>query len=219
MKPIAKFGEMPFNVGGIKVFAAVDKDAQAITDELYIISERSTRVFDLINSSTDTIYTFMSMVSHDKNFKNLDLTATASEIQAILAKNQFVVKVYDDQNTVLGYAYKFFPNKIVLSNGVEVQVTDYSAQTSERHIAVQSVTVAPTTISGHVGDVKTITETVLPANASDKSVTWSSDDALTASVDQSGSVNLLKIGNTTIKATSNDDGTKVASCTVTITAP
>lgn len=215
MKPIAKLGEMPFNVGGIKVYAAVDKDAQAITDELYIVNERSTRVFDLINSTSTEVFTFMQMVSKDKTLKNLELTATAAEIQALLSKNQFVVKVFDDSNAVLGYAYKFFPNKIVLSNGIEVKVTDYNGQTTQI-IPVQSVSLNKSTTAGVVGATEQLTATVLPADATNKAVTWASVDPLTASVDNTGLVTFVKVGSTSITATSVADPTKSASCTVTV---
>lgn len=222
MKPIAKFGELPFNVGGISVFAAVDKDAQAITDDLFIISERSTRIFDLVNEDTSTVYDFMKMVSKDKDFKDLALDATKSDIEDGLAKNQFVVKVYDlDTQEVLGYAYKFFPNKIILSNGKEVFVTDFNAQTSVPFppvVNVTSVSVLPTTLTAVVGDAaQQLAATVLPANATDKSVTWTTSASGVATVSSTGLVTFVGAGSATITVTTTD-GSHTATCAVTVTA-
>lgn len=218
MKPIAKNGDLPFNVGGISVFAAVDKDKQAITEELFIFGERSTRVFDLINDDTSTIYTFMSMVSAGADRRQLSLSASAAEVQAALGKNQFVVKVYDADGSVLGYAYKFFTNKIILANGVEVPVVDFSAQTSVPVVSVTSVTLNKSTGAGSPGGSETLVATVLPANASNPAVTWSTSSAAIATVTSSGVVTLVANGTATITATTVD-GTKTASCTYTVTTP
>ena len=59
--------------------------------------------------------------------------------------------------------------------------------------------------------------TVSPAGAKDKTVTWSSDNQEIATVDPgSGLVTGVKVGTTTIKATSNKDSTIVASCKLTV---
>lgn len=217
MKPIAKFGELPFNIGGISVFAAVDSDAQVIAEQLYIISERSTRIFDLVNQDTDNVYQFMKMVSRDKDFKELELSATASEIQAVLGKNQFVVKVFDaDSGDVLGYAYKFFTNKIILSNGKEVDVVDFNKQTTVPVVPVASVSLSQSTITASVGGAAVqLTATVLPAEATDKTVTWESDTPAVATVSNTGLVTIVGAGSAviTVKTT---DGTKTATCAVTV---
>ena len=219
MKPIAKFGELPFNVGGISVFAAVDNDTQAIADDLFIISQRSTRVFDLVTEDTSTVYDFMKMVSKDKDFKDLALDATKSEIEDGLAKNQFAVKVYDlDSGDVLGYAYKFFTNKIILSNGKEVDVVDFNAQTSVPVVNVTSVSVLPTTLTAVVGDAaQQLAATVLPADATDKSVAWTTSAPGVATVSSTGLVTFVGAGSATITVTTTD-GSHTATCEVTVTA-
>lgn len=218
MKPIAKSGDLPFNVGGISVFAAVDNDKQAIAEDLYIFGERSTRVFDLINEDTSKIYTFMSMVSVGSDFRPLELTATAAEVQQALGKNQFVVKVFDTEGEVLGYAYKFFTNKIILSNGVEVPVVDFAAQTGLPVVPVASITLNKSTGAGAPGGSETLVATVLPADASNKAVTWSTSSAAIATVTSAGLVTLVSNGTATITATTVD-GAKTASCTYTVTTP
>lgn len=216
MKPIAKFGELPFNVGGIKIFAAVDKSAQAIDEELYIISERSTRIFDLVNQDTSKVYTFMQMVSTGKDRKELSLSATAEEIQLALGKSQFAVKIYDvDSGDALGYAYKFFTNKIILSNGIEVQVEDYSKQTSEKVVAVAGVTLNKQTLSLPVGSTETLIPTIDPENATNKAVTWESQSPDKATVSSSGLVTAKEAGSAAI-VVKTVDGEFTAQCLVTV---
>ncbi|AZU98077.1 invasin/ intimin like protein [Salmonella phage SE_PL] len=223
MKPIAKFGELPFNVGGINVFAAVDNEANPIDDKLFIINERSTRIFDLVNEGTDKIYSFMKMVSKDKNFKDLPLSATAEEIKQSIGKNQYVVKVYDlESGDVLGYAYKFFTHKIILSNGLEVDIVDYNAQTTEAVppeptvVNVESVSVEPSTVSGAVGDPDVqLVATILPENATDKSVSWESDNVEVATISSTGLVKFISTGTANITVVTTD-GAKQAIAAVTV---
>lgn len=84
-------------------------------------------------------------------------------------------------------------------------------------IAVSGVTVSPTTLSIEVGKKGTVTATVAPSNATNKTVTWSSSTPSVASV-SNGSVTALVEGNTTITATTVD-GSFSASSDVTVTAP
>ena len=83
-------------------------------------------------------------------------------------------------------------------------------------IAVTSVTLNKTSLNMTKGQSETLTATVTPDNATDKTVSWSSSDATIASVDQNGRVTALKSGNATIMAKA---GEKSATCSVTITTP
>jgi|AGFS01.1.fsa_nt_gi Bacterial surface proteins containing Ig-like domains len=211
MKPIAKFGELPFYVDGICVFAATDGQAQAITDELFIIGERSTRIFDLVNHDTSEIYKFKQMVSRGKDLVELPLSATATEVQQALGKNQFAVKVYDIvSGDVLGYAYKFFTHKFVLSNGLEVPVVDFNKQTTQPVpiVPVTGVIVTPKTISALLPNSVsgTLIVDVQPSDATNKNVTYSSSDETIATVTSSGFVTALKNGNVDITVTTVDGG-------------
>lgn len=223
MKPIAKLGDYPFAVNGISVFAATDKDAQLITDDLFVVNERSTRVFDLINADEDNIYTFKSMVYRDKTQKPLPLNATTVELQALLGKNQFVVKLYDlDSGDVLGYVYKFFTHKFILADGSEVPVVDFSAQTSvpvPPVVSVTSVSLTPATVSLSLAGTTTqaLTADVLPVDATNKQVTYSTSDPLIATVSTTGVVTAVAVGSATITVTTVD-GAKTDTTAVTVTA-
>ncbi|MEG1070141.1 MAG: Ig-like domain-containing protein, partial [Ruthenibacterium sp.] len=81
-------------------------------------------------------------------------------------------------------------------------------------VDVTGITLNETAFSLIVGENKTVTATVLPANATDKTVTWTSSNAAAASV-ENGKVTALKVGKTTITATANG---KTATCEVLVKA-
>ena len=65
------------------------------------------------------------------------------------------------------------------------------------------------------GKSEQLIATVLPTNASNKNVTWSTSDASIATVDKNGVVTAVKEGTVTITVTT-EDGNFKATCTVTI---
>ena len=84
-----------------------------------------------------------------------------------------------------------------------------------QNIPVNGVTLNPTLLSLFTGGSETLTATVEPSNATNKNVTWSSDNADVATVDN-GTVTAVGAGKTTISVTTEDGG-KTATCTVTVT--
>ena len=83
-------------------------------------------------------------------------------------------------------------------------------------VSVESVSVSPATLNLNKGQEATLTATVLPENATEKSVTWSSSDDSVATVDAGGKVTAGKEGTATITVTTVD-GKKTATCVVTVT--
>ena len=87
----------------------------------------------------------------------------------------------------------------------------------EEPVAVTEVTLAPATLSLVEGGTATLTATVLPEDATDKSVTWTSDDETVATVDAEGNVTAVAVGTATITVTTTD-GSFTATCAVTVAA-
>lgn len=83
-------------------------------------------------------------------------------------------------------------------------------------VAVSEVHLDQTSLSLNVGESVTLTATVLPEYATDKTVTWTSSNTSVATVDSNGKVKAIAGGSTTITATA---GGVSASCTVTVTVP
>ena len=68
------------------------------------------------------------------------------------------------------------------------------------------------------GYTDTLTATIEPANATDKTVLWATSDNSVVAVDANGNITALKGGTATITATTTD-GSKTAACKVTVDAP
>ena len=67
------------------------------------------------------------------------------------------------------------------------------------------------------GDTLQLIASVMPEDATDKTVTWSSSNANVANVDENGLITAIAPGTATITVTTNDGSNLNASCTVTVT--
>ena len=83
-------------------------------------------------------------------------------------------------------------------------------------VAVTGVSLNKTSTSLTVGGTETLTATITPSNATNKTVSWSSSNASVATV-SNGTVTGKAAGTATITATTQD-GNKTATCGVTVTA-
>lgn len=85
---------------------------------------------------------------------------------------------------------------------------------SEATVPVTGVTLNKTTLALAVDGTETLTATVAPSDATNKTVTWTSSDASVATV-SNGTVTAVKVGTATITATTEDGG-HTATCAVTV---
>ena len=76
------------------------------------------------------------------------------------------------------------------------------------------VSISPASLTLSVGESGALTGTVTPSNATDKSVTWSSDNTGVATVDASGNVKAVAAGTATITATTSNGKKATAKITV-----
>lgn len=81
---------------------------------------------------------------------------------------------------------------------------------------VESITLDKTEGILNVGNTVTITATVAPEEATNPAVTWSSSDESVATVDETGKVTAVAVGNATITATSEDDSSVSADYELTV---
>lgn len=100
---------------------------------------------------------------------------------------------------------------VEIDNTVSPAVVTVEAKT----IKVTSVAVSPKTLNLEVGQTRTLTATVTPDNATDKTVTWTTSNDKVATV-ANGVVTAVGKGTATITAAA---GGKTATCTVTVKVP
>lgn len=86
-------------------------------------------------------------------------------------------------------------------------------------VSATGVSISPDSKTLNKGETVQLTATVLPTDATDKTVTWSSSNNDIASVDNNGEVTAVGPGTATITATANDGSGKAASCRITVNEP
>lgn len=89
----------------------------------------------------------------------------------------------------------------------------YSCSEKEEEIAVSSVTISQPTAEMLVGETVKLLAIVLPSNATDKEVTWSSSKQSVATITQDGLVTAISEGTSNITAMA---GGKTGTCIVTV---
>lgn len=152
--------------------------------------------------------------------KTAGLTATISPANA--SDQQFSWDVKDTEiASVYGYtsetktvtALKEGQTQITVT--VDGQTASCTVTVTPRTISVESITLNKTQLSLVKGATETLTATVLPTTATDKTVIWESSDTAVATV-ENGVVTAVAAGNATITAKA---GEKTATCAVTVTNP
>ena len=143
---------------------------------------------DGYTSSTDT--TIMTFVCRVDNISNLPATLKVSLKETEMQDSDF--------------------------NTTNPTASPATITVAAKTVAVTSVAVSPKTLNLEVGQTGTLTATVKPDNATNKTVTWTTSDAKVATVDNNGVVTAVGKGTATITAAA--DG-KTAACTVTVKVP
>ena len=82
-------------------------------------------------------------------------------------------------------------------------------------VSVTSVSVAPSELEIEAGDSAVLTAAILPENATNRAVVWSTSDPSVAIVSETGVVEGVSMGSASITVTT-DDGGKTAVCFVTV---
>lgn len=85
-------------------------------------------------------------------------------------------------------------------------------------ILAESLTLSPESWSGTEGDTFQITATLMPDNATNKTIEWTTSDAAVATVDSAGVVSVLKAGSCVITASTVDGSNLTAKCIITGTS-
>lgn len=152
--------------------------------------------------------------------KTAELTATISPANATTQQHS-----WSSENGKIAKAYgKTLNTAKVTAIGVGKTTITYTIGGKEascevtvtpRTISVESITLNKPQLSLVKGATETLTATVLPTTATDKTVIWESSDTAVATV-KDGIVTAVAAGNATITAKA---GEKTATCAVTVTNP
>ena len=105
---------------------------------------------------------------------------------------------------------------VTTSDGNKKDVFNITVKEKEI-IKVTNITLSKDSLNLETGQSETITATITPDNATDKTIKWSTNDSSIATV-SGGKITAIGAGTATITATSSD-GNKTATCIVKVTAP
>ena len=138
--------------------------------------------------------------------------------------NTLLVKGIPELNA--GNSYTF--NLVVGKNRILVQsvtVQDWATGTTlaggqaeeQTGVKVTAITLNKTATTISAGQTETLSvSSVTPDDATDQTVTWSSDNEAVATVDADGKVTAVALGTANITATANDGSGVTATCAVTV---
>ena len=113
-----------------------------------------------------------------------------------------------------GYQYRC----VVSNSAGSVTSNAVTLTVNAATVSVTGVTLEPTSLSLFTGDTAPLTATVKPDNATNKNVTWESNNTTVATVDTNGNVAAVAAGEATITI-KTADGNHTATCQVKVTQP
>ena len=127
---------------------------------------------------------------------------------------------YTDWVVTTSDSHSWYVVSTICLAGNEYPIVSYqsniaSFSVTEGFVAVDNVSLDKTTIELTIGNSVTLTATVIPENATNKKVSWSSSNEAVAIVSSTGEVNGVAKGNAVITVTTEDGG-KTATCGVTV---
>ena len=187
-----------------------------------ILSEASTGTFKLV-FKPDFGKTANSLLGSSGTEAKVSIQILLSfdggEDQTFFYDSDMIKDVYDNRGKAFYITVTNFTNVsnvkvtplIVPSLGTECRGTQHTLTAAT--VAAESVTLDKSSLELVVDNTATLTATVAPNNATDKTVTWKSSDANVATV-ENGVVTGVAAGTATITATTSNG--KTADCTVTV---
>lgn len=137
-----------------------------------------------------------SALNTDYKCTEINNNAISASLTGLSHKTQYWYKAYVMLDSQIFYGeVKTFTTDVVPVESVSLNKTEYTFNTIDNTLM--------------------LTATVLPADATDKSIEWTSDDENVATVDASGKITAKGNGTANITATAKDQG-KTASCVITV---
>ena len=168
------------------------------------------KTYYVIDGETVTAYPISDVTAIDMNLDSFSVNGKPISISgADNTKSVSFSAPYDEDCT-----YKFIATDKA-GNVTEKTVNLYY---NDKVVSVTGVSLNESSITLDVGGSKTLAATVVPDNATNKKVRWTSDNETVATVSEDGVVTAVAGGTAVITATTHD-GLFTATCTVTVNAP
>lgn len=183
-------------------------DMNVISDKEYYIRGVCTNV------ELDTYGFNGGFLNSNLKFRSVLKNNVASTVDDIDGKEIVICGYLENYNS--NYQIPYLPANVsptgVKYNAKLIEVVSGGGE--EETIDVTNISVSPINKTLKVNETYTLSATILPSNASDKSVIWTSSDSNICSVSSDGLIKGLKVGNATITAKTSNNLT--ATCNVTV---
>ena len=190
--------ELGFSTSGVWV---KEREYGYFNMTVTVVDVTSVYIPENVSVSVGDTYTFSPIITDSRATTTLTWQSSQTEVATI--SEDGVLTAQGIGTTIIS---------CTAHNGVSAQ-----CQVTVSPAMVSSITLSQTEAEMTVGGKLQLEATVLPENAMDKSITWSSSNEDIAWVSSGGKVIAVGPGFCQIKATANDGSGKAASCFVEVT--
>ena len=171
------------------------------------------RLYNGYNNADDkTLGTKVTVSSRKVTIKKIDITLASTTVAGL---DKLEVKAGDTVVTGAEGAYEINNAQFSLKNVSNASVSDQIhiskvviSYVENADVAATAIAVSPKTLTLKVGDTGFLAAALTPANATD-SISWKSSDEAKATVDATGKVTAVAVGNVTVTAFIDADNDKV----------
>ena len=151
-------------------------------------------------------------------YENLNATVLPANADkpcvAWTSSNENVVSVSSFSGAVYGMG---LGTAVVYATSIDgTNITDCCTFTVTNNIPITNLALDKTALSMQLNENRTLSATFLPANATNKALTWCSDNTNVVTVNN-GTLSAVSTGNAVVTAYTNDGSNLSASCTVKVT--
>jgi len=170
---------------------------------------------------------YVEMWSYDidrvHNLMRIEPTIVGIEITSVLVNGEKVSPTIDCYYEIVSGEQLDIVVNYTLHNR-QAMTTHYDAEFNAQipdteltlPVYVSSIVITPSNIKDIVGEKCQLTAILMPENATNKVVEWSSDNTEVAEVDTNGLLSLISTGTATITASATDGSGVQAHCTITV---
>ena len=198
--------------GSYAVTLAVRDNNDAVTTTLEIITISGVSNIAVTGISVSPIDLILD-VNQTSNLTATVSPANATDASVTWSSNNTAVATVDVNGVVTAVSAGAATITATTTDGGFTDTT--SITVNEQIITVTGINVSPIDLILDVNQTSSLTATVSPANATDASVLWTSNNTAVATVDVNGVVTAVSAGAATITSTTNDGGfTDTTSVTV-----
>jgi len=184
------------------------KQLENASERYYMDNQDWPRLTD-VPYSADQITAFAQKI-HDSTGKVVTLDATGNYYDVDYATLSKYIHVPDDKTSYI------IQNPV--GNIYALENLTKSAEMRLTAVKVTGLILDNTDISISTGATQTLMTIIQPADATNKTVTWSSSNTAVATVNNTGVVTSISSGSTIITGTTQD-GNFTSNCTITVQAP